>query len=318
MNLRALTSRFHSADIVIIGFFGFLTTLNLMFAPRIPHWKSLVAINCIVIAAVYLLASARQATGSKVLRFAHDWYVIPMVVFSYKELYYMIRPIHFGVDYDDVLIAIDRWLFGVDPTVWLARFAHPAITEILQIAYTLFFVLFLVVGFELYRRHNLDLFHYFIFAGAYGFFLSYLGYFLLPAVGPRFTLHDFSALDRELPGLWLTPYLRWFVNTGESIPTGVSNAVALAVTQRDVFPSGHTMMTMVAMFFGARYRLRARWFVYCTGFLLIMATVYQRYHYAVDLIGGAAFALICLTTAPGLYMLVKHHFQTIESRFPAA
>ncbi len=318
MTRRALTARFHSADILIVGFFAFLTVLNVIFAARIPLWRTLVAINCAAAAAVWLLASARQATGWRVLAFLHDWYVPPMVFFSFKELYFMIRPIHFGADYDDVLIAIDRSLFGVDPTVWMSRLAHPAVTEILQIAYTLFFALFLVVGFELYRRHNLDLFHYFLFAGAYGFFLSYLGYFLLPAVGPRFTLHDFSALDRELPGLWLTPHLRWFVNAGESIPTGVSNAVALTGTQRDVFPSGHTMMTIVVMFFGARYRLKARWFLYVTGSLLIVATVYQRYHYVVDLLGGAAFAIVCITTAAPLYVFVKQHFQTIESRFPAA
>ncbi len=318
MNRRSLTARFHSADILMIAFFGFLTVLNVVFAPRIPNWKTLVAINVAVVGAVWLLASARQATGWRALVFLHDWYVPPMVFFSFKELYYMIRPIHFGVDYDDVLIAIDRWLFGVDPTAWIARLAHPAITEVLQIAYTLFFVLFLVVGFELYQRHNLDLFHFFLFAGAYGFFLSYLGYFLLPAVGPRFTLHDFSALDRDLPGLWLTPHLRWFVNAGESIPMNVSNGAALAGTQRDVFPSGHTMMTIVVMFFGARYRLKARWFLYITGFLLIGATVYQRYHYVVDLFGGAAFALLCLATAPALYVFVKDRFQTMESRFPAA
>jgi len=315
MNLRRVTGRLHSADVVILGFFSFLTLLNLIFAARILHWKTLVLINCAATAAIWLLASARHGTGWKVLAFMHDWYVPPMVFFSFKELYYMIRPIHHGVDYDDVLIAMDRWLFGVDPTVWMSHLAHPLLTEVLQIAYTLFFFLFLIVGFELYRRHNLDLFHFFIFTGAYGFFLSYLGYFLLPAVGPRFTLHDFNALDSELPGLWLTPHLRWFVNAGESIPMGVPNAVALAGTQRDVFPSGHTMMTIVLMFFGARYRLKVRYFLYVTGVLLIIATVYQRYHYVVDLFGGAAFALFCLTTAPRLYVVVKSSLGTMKSRF---
>ena len=31
----------------------------------------------------------------------------------------MIKPIHLGRDYDDVLIGIDRWLFGVNPTEWI-------------------------------------------------------------------------------------------------------------------------------------------------------------------------------------------------------
>jgi membrane-associated phospholipid phosphatase len=295
-----------------------MTGLNLVFSSRIPHWRVLIVINCTIPAAILLLAAARHVTGWRALAFVHDWYVPPMVFFSFKELYYVVRPIHFGRDYDDVLIAIDRWVFGVNPTEWLARISHPAVTEVLQIAYTLFFFLFILVGVELYLRHNLDLFHFFIFTGTYGFFLSYLGYLFLPAVGPRFTLHDFAGLDRELPGLWLTPYLRWFVNAGESIPMGVPNAVALAGTQRDVFPSGHTMMTLVLLFQCARYKLKVRWFIYVTGTLLIVATVYQRYHYVVDLLGGAAFALLCLSTAPSLYMYLKANLQTIESRLPHA
>jgi membrane-associated phospholipid phosphatase len=316
MNFRKLTVMLHSADVLILGFFLMMTVLSLLFSARIPAWRVLVTINIGVSLAIWLLAASRHATGWRVLAFIHDWYVPPMVFFSFKELYYMVRPIHFGRDYDDVLIAIDRWLFGVNPTEWLTRFSQPVVTEILQIAYTMFFFLFLIVGFELYRRHNLDLFHFYVFTGTYGFFLSYLGYFLLPAVGPRFTLHDFSMLDHDLPGLWLTPYLRWFVNAGESIPTGVPNAVALVGTQRDVFPSGHTMMTIFLIFFCARYRLKVRRFIYVIGGLLIVATVYQRYHYVVDLVGGAAFAIFCLSTAPSLYMFMKSHLQTMESRLP--
>ena len=307
-----LTSNLHAVDLLIVGFFLFLSALNLLFAARIPHWAPLVGINLGMIILILLLAAARQSTGSKLLAFVHDWYVPPTVFFSFKELYYMVRPIHLGRDYDSELIGIDRMLFGVDPTAWLGQYAHPVATEILQIAYTSFFFLFLLLGYELYRRRNLDLFRFYVFACTYGFFLSYVGYFLLPAVGPRFTLHDFNALDRELPGLWLTPALRWFVNAGESIPMGVSSAEALAGTQRDVFPSGHTMMMLVMMFFGIRYRLKVRHLLNGTGVLLIIATVYQRYHYVIDLVAGAAFAILCIVTAPALYMFIRGHFRTLE------
>jgi membrane-associated phospholipid phosphatase len=312
MNFRAITNRLHSADILIIGFFFLLTAINLVFSSRIPHWELMVLINCVVVALICLLAWARSATGSPVLAIIHDWHVAPTVFFTFKELYYMIKPLHDGRDYDDILIAADRWLFGVDPTQWLAQYATPWLTEILQIAYTLFYVLFIVLGLELYRRRTLDLFEYFMFTCVYGFYLSYIGYFFLPAVGPRFTLHSFSALDNDLPGLLLTPYLRWFVNFGGSVPMGVPDAVAIAGTQRDVFPSGHTMMTLVLMYLSIRYKLKLRWFVLVTGALLIVATVYQRYHYVIDLLGGALLMIVCVTTAPYLWKFVKARFGTLE------
>ena len=314
MNLRRIASHLHSADVAIIGFFAFLSVVNIVFASRIPHWWLMILINAAVVVAICVLGWARHTTGSKVLAVIHDWHVAPTVFFTFKELYFMIKPIHLGRDYDDVLIAADRWLFGVDPTRWLMQFSTPWVTEILQIAYTLFYVLFLLIGIELYRRTDKDPFHFFMFTCVYGFFLSYVGYFFLPAVGPRFTLHDFSALNRDLPGIFLTPYLREFVNFGGSVPMGVSNEAAVAGTQRDVFPSGHTMMTLVLIYLSLRFRLRLRWFITVTGTLLIMATVYERYHYVVDLLGGAVFMILCVLTAPLLYRYSKDRLSTMESR----
>ena len=314
--IHRLTVNLHSADVLVIGFFAILSLINIIFAWRIAHWWLIVLINCLVSGAVCVLAYARARTGRRILRDIHEWYIAPLVFFSFKELYYMIFPIHNGRDYDDVLIAIDRWIFGVNPTDWLARFSHPVVTEVLQIAYTSFYILFIIVGYEFYRRKQIDYFLFFMFTIMYGFFLSYLGYFLLPAVGPRFTLHDFSALDKDLPGLLLTPYLRWFVNVGESIPLGVSNAASMAGTQRDVFPSGHTMMTLVLMYLSARWKVRARYIVYTVGALLIVATVYERYHYVIDLVAGFFFAVVCITTAWPLYSYIKRRFDTLENRFP--
>jgi membrane-associated phospholipid phosphatase len=315
MMIRRFTATLHASDILIIAFLGVLSLINLAFASRIPSWWLMILINAVAVSALLVLGEARRRTGSKILRLIHEWYLAPAVLFSFKELYFMIKPIHLGRDYDALLIGIDRWIFGVDPTAWLMRFANPYLTEILQLAYTLFYFLFLVIGYELYRRRDPDGFHAFMFTCVYGFYLSYIGYLFLSAVGPRFTLHDFPSLDHELPGVLLTPYLRWFVNAGESVPLGVPNAVALAGAQRDVFPSGHTMMMLVMIYLSARFRLKVRYFIYVTGTLLIIATVYQRYHYVVDLIAGACFMVVCVLTAPALYEGIKRRFQTLETRF---
>jgi membrane-associated phospholipid phosphatase len=315
MHVQAITRYLHSADLLFIGFNLILSTINLLFAHRIPYWWLIVLSNFAGSALICVMAYLRHTTGWKPLRLLHDWYVPIATFFTFKALYFMIKPIHGGRDYDDVLIAIDRWMFGVNPTEWLMQFATPWLTEILQIAYTLFYFLFLILGYEFYRRHSLDLFHYFMFTCVYGFFLSYLGYFFLPAVGPRFTLHDFATLDRELPGVCLTEYLRWFVNAGGSIPTGVPNSVAISLSQRDVFPSGHTMMTIVLMYLSGKYKAKCRWFMFVTGTLLIIATVYQRYHYVVDVCAGALFAWVCIATSAKLYVRLKTRYQTMESRF---
>ncbi len=295
----------HSTDRLLIAFWCLLSLISLALHLQIPYWRSIVLANAAAVAIVCMLAYMEQSTSLRLMRWIHDWAAFPLVFFTFKQLYFLISPIHHGKDYDQLLIAIDRALFKINPTEWLAHLSNAYLTEVLQIAYSLFYVFFIAAGVELYRRQNLSQFRYFRFTIVYGFFLSYIGYFFLPAVGPRFTLHDFSRTDIELPGLLLTQYLRWFINICESIRPGVTNSIAIAAAQRDVFPSGHTMMTLVTVILAYRYCLRIRHWLCIAGVLLIIATVYLRYHYAIDLLAGALLALPCLLTSNWMHVLFR-------------
>lgn len=286
MTLRKLLASFAPADVVTIGFLLFLTMLNLLFYARVPEWRELVVVNLAVSFLIAYLSYSAKTRETRLMIGLHRWYLYPVVLLIFKELYFMIRPIH-PVDYDGLLIEADRWIFGTDPTVWMSQFAHPILTEILQIAYWSYYLLFIIVGVEIYRRHTLKSFDKAGFLIVYGFYLSYLGYFLLPAIGPRFTLHDFSSIDQELPGLLLAVPLRDFVNAAESIPAGVPNPAE--VVQRDVFPSGHTQLSLVCVYLAFHFRLRSRWIVTTFASLLILGTVYLRYHYVVDVFAGGLF-----------------------------
>ena len=291
----------NSTDRLLISFWGFLAAVSLAFHARIPYWPLLILSDLAASGIIFFLARVSISTESGWRRWIHDWSAFPLVLFTFKQLHYMISPIHEGMDFDRLLIAADRWLFGTDPTVWLGRISNPYLTELLQIAYTLFYVYFIVVGVALYQKKDARPFSYFRFSVVYGFLISYIGYFFFPATGPRFTLHDFSKIGNEMPGILLTPFLRRFVNFFESIPADVANEVAHAAAQRDVFPSGHTMMTLVVIVLAFRYRLKVRHAVLVAGLLLIFATVYLRYHYLVDVLVGAVLAVICLATATRLY-----------------
>ncbi len=298
-------SPLNSTDRLAITFWSLLSLVSMLLHSRLQYWWAIPAANLAAVVLVHWVARGSQSADARVLRCLHDWAPYPIVIFTYKQIYFLIRLIHQGKDYDQLLIALDRMVFRVNPTEWLARFPNPFLTEVLQITYSLFYAIFLIIGLELYRKRDLPRFHYFGFAMVYGFFLSYLGYLSLPSVGPRFTLHDFSKIDAELPGLLLTPALRWFINISESVYPGMSNTVALAAAQRDVFPSGHTMLTVVAVVLAFRYRLRVRNWMLALGILLIFATVYLRYHYVVDLLAGAILAVFCLATAGKAYALFR-------------
>ena len=279
-------------------------------AARIPRWRAVVATSAAIIAVLAGLAVVHARFGGRLARFLHSWAFAPLVYVIYAEIHWVIGPIHRGWLADDALIAIDRALFGGNPIDWFGAIAQPWLTEIAQVAYTLFYALVVAVGAELYLRRSEADFQRFSFACACVFLGSYLGYFLVPAVGPRFTLYDFSSIERDLPGLLLTTPLREFVDAGGLVPVGVPQAVALGLAHRDVFPSGHTMMTLVSIWWSWRMRLGVRWPVTVVGALLVFATIYLRYHYVIDVMAGAALAAVAVWLLPAAWKWVVTRLRT--------
>lgn len=295
---KKLCYNLKGTDLVVVSFFVYLTILNMIFHCRISEWSNLIFINFLVIGFVFTIAWLNKKYNNRILRIIHYWYLAPIVLLTFKELYFMVKPIR-GKDYDYLFIEIDRWMFGVDPTVWLYQFSHPILTEFLQIVYATFYFLPIILAVSLWLKKRMNAAEYVLYSVVYGFYLSYIGYFLLPAIGPRFTLHHFELTNLEIPGLWLTEFLRESVNTGESIPLGTPNPAD--VVQRDVFPSGHTMMTLIVMYLSLKLKSNTKYFLLPTGTLLIFSTVYLRYHYVIDLIGGAVFMVFSLWSGFHIY-----------------
>ncbi len=281
-----------SSDAVTLAFLLIVTGVHLLFAPRIPQWYIAVLSNVVLGSAILLSTRSVYRSGAQsnaAVRLFRDWYLLPSILLIYAQTSSIAYPLH-GRDYDTWLIAADRWLFGTDPTHWISQFAHPVLTELLQLAYASYYLFFIVLFTELYRRQDHTWFRGGALLVVYGFYLSYIGYMLLPAIGPRFTLHDFSTLDAELPGLFLTEYLRAFINAGGGAPSGAADP--LLSVHRDAFPSGHTQLTLVAMYIAFASRARIKWWLLAGGTLLIISTVYMRYHYVTDLLAGLLFFLL--------------------------
>jgi membrane-associated phospholipid phosphatase len=223
---------------------------------------------------------------------------VPLILFTFKEIYLMLKPLR-PIDFDNILISIDHFIFGANPTQVLFKIANPFLTELLQIVYGTFYFLPIILGINLMMKNRWIELDYSVFCVVYGFFLSYIGYFLVPAVGPRFTLHNFFKLNDELPGLFITNLLRELTNLGESIPDGTQNPANLV--QRDVFPSGHTQMTLIVMYLSVKLKLKSKYFLIPNGILLIFATVYLRYHYVIDLFGGLIFMIFTMVSAKYIF-----------------
>jgi len=275
-------------DVVVVIFYLILTLLHFIFHNRIETWGMWMIINFSIILISFLLAYMQSKHDNTFWRGLHYWYTVPIILLTFKQLYYMVKPIRV-IDYDYIFIEIDRWMFGTDPTHLLYQISNPVLTELLQIIYGMFYLLPILLGLFLLRKKRFVAMDFALFSIVYGFLLSYLGYFTLPGIGPRFILHDFSTINEQLPGIFFTNFLRELVNAGESISSGTPNPAE--VVQRDIFPSGHTMITLIVIYLSVRLKSRSRYFFVPVGSLLIFSTVYLWYHYVIDLVGGLAFMM---------------------------
>lgn len=301
-------------DLITLVFTFILAILTAIFHTRVDAigiYTNLVVVVVAVVFANYL----RYRSSSKGARILHAFYIMPVVVFIFKTVEKLSFNIH-GKDFDSLFIAVDRFVFGVDPTVWL--FEHTPLSriavEFFMLCYFMYYILFVILTWELFLRrknhteggiHDTELETY-RFAVVYGFLFSYIGYMLLPGVGPRFTLHEFSLLPTEMPGLWLTDFFRYLIDSGENIHASMTSSEAMKYVTRDVFPSGHTMMAFITMLLALKYKTRSRWVINFFGVGLIMATVLLRYHYVIDIVAGILFALIVLYTAPYVTQMLLH------------
>jgi len=288
--MRKRLAHLDTIDIISIIFFFLLTAALLAYSRSIDSWLVFSGLNAVIIAAIFLLAQYSSAR-SRIWRLMHGFYMTLCIPIAFKQMYYLVPAIN-PFDKDAILITIDHWIFGLHPTQWLHQFSVPILTELLQISYASFYLLWIILGVDLFLKKDMRAFKLVFLTIITGFYLSYIGYAAVPAIGPRFTLHDFASTNSELPGLFLTEYLREYVNTGESIPAGTENPERHV--QRDCFPSGHTQMTLLVMLLAFRHRSRMRWFLGVNGSLLVIATVYLRYHYVIDLLAGAVFAAMTL------------------------
>ena len=282
------------ADKTVIAYLIIIAALIAISMNRVRYWWLMVAAHAVAIAVVILVArlcgrdpQAGRPTARHFVEILRSWYPVALVPVTYKELTYLIPLVH-PREFDAELAAIDRQMFGVDPTVWLERLTWPLLTELFQLSYITYYFLPLILGVVLWRKGWAGRFQFFVFVIVIGFYISYLGYVAVPALGPRFLPEIQSRQTKPLTGVLLFDRIHATLNELEG-------------KTYDAFPSGHTELTLLVLYYAQRFHRRTFWWILPAGSALIMSTVYLRYHYVIDVIAGVLLALAIILVAKPLY-----------------
>jgi len=247
---------------------------------------------------ISLLARRRERLPGW-LRFLIDFYPAAFIPVLYETLGPLIAATR-GHARDELLIAADRALFHTDVTVWLQRLVRPALTNLFYLSYTTYYFISLALGIVLWRRSSRDL-ERFIFTLTLCYYVSYAGYFALPALGPRFALAEKHTVVLETTAL--SAAIEHTLNDLER-------------TKFDVFPSGHTMIAVTVLLVAFRRARDVFRVLLPVAILLILSTVYCRYHYVVDVLAGIILAIATVPVGDALWERLTRSKVRGESRRP--
>lgn len=216
--------------------------------------------------------SQRWRSWLGIFQFLASWLVFPL----FKAIHLISTH-----SYDAQLLAFDRWLWGgVGATEYVKVLEAPWLSELMSSCYLAFYFIILgpVIAYG-FKRHSASSKGFF-----YGLMLMYLvgftGYLLVPAAGPYV----------------YAPALFPYPPQGGAITAFLVGLVAQGGTGMDVFPSLHCGISLYILGY---LTFQRHWII--AGLLLpvvvglILATLYLRYHYGVDLLAGTLVAGSVLT-----------------------
>jgi len=276
-------------DFLTLFFLLFLIYITLLFHLQIPGWQSLVREYLLLLSILVLTIFAATRSDGIFFDFLHSFYPVIFIAFIFNSLSRLIPYVN-PHPVDPLLIRIDYLLFRSHPTVVMERIAFPLLTELSQIAYTSYYFLPTILAVLFYRKKDWGTFDLYVTTVCTTYYLSYVGYILLPATGPRFTLAHLQ--HAELRGLFFAEGIRDILDFLEEL-------------KYDAFPSGHTAVILVTLFYSLKKSKKTFFLFLILTLGLIFSTVYCRYHYVIDVLAGIVLTCLCLYLGPKVHVVLK-------------
>lgn len=206
--------------------------------------------------------------------------------FLFKDLLPVINP----ASLDRELYHLDLALFGFEPAMVMDSWVNGATTEWFAFFYFgYFFLLALhVIPMLLFGKRE-PLLSEFCFGMLVIFCVGHIIYTLVPGYGPYRAMADHFT-NRLPAGVWCDLVLA---------------TVASGGAQKDIFPSLHTAAPTFILLWSFRHR-KTTPFCYTwpavafTAINIVIATMFLRWHYVIDVLAGLLLAAVAVTTAAAI------------------
>ena len=300
-------------DYATQAYCSLVTVLILLFHnATVPGWGWLVAANLTALLLVHgLIHWQASRPSARILDFLRQFYPLLLYTGFFCETG-QINRMFISTYLDPLCIRLDQSLFGCQPSLlFMQQLPCLWLSELLHAAYFSYYLMVGGLGLALLFRNRRYFAHY-VAVISFVFYLCYLAYIFLPAIGPMIFCDP-------LPGYSLPPAVQQLAPT-TVYPAAVTNGLFYRLMEwiyrvfeapGAALPSSHVAVALCTVYFSFRYLRPIRFVHLAVAVLLCLSTVYCRYHYAVDVLAGVLTAAILLPLGNWLY------FKFTDSRAPA-
>src|ERR1017187_5364403 len=200
-----------------------------------------------------------------------DWFPFLIILLMYYTLWGDATLLMVTTDRDQALMAIDQRLFGCQLSVVLQRIISPPLTTWMTFAYFFHLVNIPFIACFLYVFRDHRRFREMMSGVMVVSFLGLMGYLLVPAIGPVYTLRNQYTVPLH-QSMWMFNREVDFMD--------------FARIRRDCFPSLHVAISFVVWLYAYRNSKKLFWILAPVMLSLWVSTVYLRYHYLIDVVAG--------------------------------
>jgi membrane-associated phospholipid phosphatase len=276
--------RFRVVDIVCMAYIFLVGFLLVFFHKFIPNWPLFVVIHIFVVLGILeLVRWGERNRESKIRWFIRTFYPIAVSLFAWRELDALI-PIFFGNYWaTDVIIRMEKSIFGMLPNVWFQQFYRPWLDELMHVFYSGYYLFMPLVGLILFFKKKYEAALAAFSIGIFTYCVNFLLFYFFPVLAP-FMADEMA--DYHI-GSWIGYFVADFTRLVQS--TGACRGAT--------FPSSHISAVFVWSFIALRYLRPLGSILLPLAFGVALSTVYLGYHYALDTIFGLALALVCFPVA---------------------
>ncbi len=230
--------------------------------------------------AVWFLVPMMRCSRFFVVRLLAEIYLPILFILFYPEMEHLgLVFFDFENSIDPALIGLEERIFGCQPSIeWSRIWPWAWFHELMEFAYFTYY--FLAAGYIalVFRARGIapenqwDAVRDFVRDLSVTMLICYTMYTLFPAWGPKYFKLGFIEVD----GYIFTDLMHYIHNNGALLGAA--------------FPSSHVAASMVPWWHTWVHFPRHRWWMTTIFVLLCMSTVYNRYHYVVDVFGGLVLA----------------------------